>query len=57
MKLAAKRIVGSSGKRRFNTARLKDTEVREEVTVTLKIKFAAPAEVDEDESEDIMRQH
>ena len=54
MKLAAKRIVGSSGKRRFNTARLKDTEVREEVTV---IKFAAPAEVDEDESEDIMRQH
>jgi len=57
MKLAAKKIVGSSGQRRFNTARLSDMEVRERVTVTLKNKFAALAEVDEDEDVDIMWQH
>lgn len=39
MKLAAKRLVGGTCRKRFNTAKLEDMGLREEVTVTLKNKL------------------
>jgi len=49
MKLAAKRIVGESSRKSFNTIKLRDMGVREEVTVTLRSKFKVLADVDEDD--------
>ena len=58
MKLAAKRIVGGSGRKRFNTAKLMDMGVHKEVTVTLRNKFEVLADVDEDGQDvDRMWQH
>ncbi|KAL9979384.1 hypothetical protein ACROYT_G017038 [Oculina patagonica] len=58
MKLAAKRKVGVSGRKRFNTAKLRDMGVREEVTVTLRNKFEVLADIDEDDQDvDRMWQH
>ncbi len=51
MKLAAKRKVGVSGRKRFNTAKLRDMGVRKEVTVTLRNKFEVLTNVDEDDQD------
>lgn len=49
IKLPAKRIVGESSRKSFNTIKLRDMGVREEVTVTLRNKFKVLADVDEDD--------
>lgn len=58
MKLAAKRFVGGGDRKRFNTLRMKDREVRDEVTVALRNRFAALVEEEVDgEDVDIMWHH